>query len=115
MTHDEFLRAYHDGRITVDIDPAAAARYLSARLLLPLVMLPVLGAGVALALIGWIWTGLAVIALGTVAPRLIKRSAAQFVLTQAIQDERVYREVTQSGALRVSPAALASDCRAHPE
>jgi len=102
MTHDEFLRAYQAGNVKVDIDPADAARYLSARLLLPLVMLPILGVGVALALTGWIWTGLAIIAVGILAPRLIKRSAPRFLLTQAIQDERVYREVTQSNILQIS-------------
>jgi len=103
MTHEEFVRAYRDGRIRVDIDPSAAARYLSARLLLPLVMLPVLGAGVALVLTGSIWSGLAVIALGIVAPRLIKRSAPHFILTQAIAEESVYREVIEASILRVTP------------
>jgi hypothetical protein len=102
MTHQEFIHAYRRGRVKVDIDRAAAARYLSARLLLPLVALPVLGAGVALALIGWVWTGLGIIALGIVAPRLIKRSAPHFVLTRAIEDESVYCEVTQSNILRLS-------------
>lgn len=104
MTHAEFLRAYTAGEIRVEVDPAGAARFLSARLLLPLVMLPVLGGGVALALIGWIWTGLAVLAAGIAAPRLIKRSAPHFVLTQALQDERTYHELTQSNVLRISSA-----------
>jgi hypothetical protein len=102
MTHAEFLRAYTAGKIKVDVEPAAAARYLSARLLLPFVMLPVLGCGVALALTGWIWTGLTIIAIGALAPRLIKRSAPHFALTQALQDERVYYELTQSNILRIS-------------
>jgi hypothetical protein len=102
MKHAEFLRAYTAGKIKVDVEPAAAARYLSARLLLPFVMLPVLGCGVALALTGWVWTGLAVIAIGAVAPRLIKRSAPHFALTQALQDERAYEELTQSNILRIS-------------
>jgi hypothetical protein len=102
MTHAEFLSAYQTGKIRIEIDPKGAARYLSARLLLPLVFLPVLGAGVALALIGWIWTGLTVIAAGIVVPRLIKRSAMHFVLTHALEDERVYRDVTQSDILRIS-------------
>ena len=102
LTHAEFLRAYAAGKIKVDVEPVAAARYLSARLLLPFVMLPVLGGGVALALTGWIWTGLAVIAIGVVAPRLIKRSAPHFALTQALQDERIYHELIQSSVLRIS-------------
>lgn len=103
MTHDEFRVAYEAGRIKIDVDPVAAARYLSARLLLPFVMLPVLGGGVALALVGWIWTGLAIIAAGIVAPRLIKRSAPHFLVTQALRDAAVYQEVTHAGIMHVSP------------
>jgi hypothetical protein len=104
MTHDEFVSAYGAGKIKVDIDPRNAARYISARLLLPLVMMPVLGIGIALALTGWIWTGVTVLVLGIITPRLIKRSAPHFVLTQAVQHEEIYREVTQAGILQVTPA-----------
>jgi hypothetical protein len=102
MTHAEFAAAYARGEIKVEIEPKAAARYLSARLLLPFVMMPVLGAGVALALTGWIFTGLAVIAAGIIAPQLIKRGAAHFILTQALQDAAVYEVVTRAGLLRVT-------------
>lgn len=111
MTYAEFQRAYAAGTIKVDVEPIAAARYLSARLLLPFVMLPVLGGGVALALIGWIWTGLAIIAIGIIAPRLIKRSAPHFVLTQALQDERLYHELTRSNILRISEIPVSISAR----
>ena len=101
MTHSEFVDAYRSGRVRIEIELPAAARYLSARLLLPFVMLPVLGCGVALALIGWLWTGLAVLAAGIAAPRFIKRSAPHFLLTQALEDARTYDDVTQAGILRV--------------
>jgi hypothetical protein len=71
--------------------------------MLPLVMLPVLGTGVALALIGWIWTGLIVIAVGTIAPVLIKRSAPHFVLTQALRDARFYDDAAACGLLQFDP------------
>jgi hypothetical protein len=99
LTHAEFITAYRAGRIKVAFDPPRAAKYLSARLLLPLFMLPVLGAGVALALLGWLWSGLAVIALGIIAPRLIKRSAPHFLLTQALEDETVFNELTHAHIL----------------
>ena len=104
MTHSEFVAAYRSGRIRVEIESPVAARYLSARLLLPLVMLPVLGGGVALALIGWIWSGLAVLAAGFAIPRLIKRSAPHFLLTQALEDASIYDEVTRAGILQVHAA-----------
>jgi hypothetical protein len=84
------------------VDPQGAARFLSARLWLPLFMMPVLGIGVALALVGWIFTGLGVIALGIIVPRLIKRSAPHFLLTQALENPAVYDEVTRAGLLRVT-------------
>jgi len=102
MTHAEFAAAYGRGVVRVEIDPDGAARFLSARLLLPLVTLPVLGIGVALALTGWIVIGLAVIGTAIIAPRLIKRSAPRFLLQDALQDARVYEELTRSGILRVS-------------
>jgi hypothetical protein len=104
MTHAEFVSAYAHGQVRVAVDPTAAAQYLSARLLLPFFAMPVLGAGIALALLGWIWSGLALIATGFVGPRLIKRSAPQFVLTQAVQKEEIYREVTQTGILQITPS-----------
>jgi hypothetical protein len=102
MTHAEFVAAHRRGEIRVEIEPKAAERFLSARLLLPFVALPVLGAGVALALVGWIYTGLAIIAIGFVAPRLIKRGAPRFILAQALQDASFYDEVTKSGLLRTT-------------
>ena len=109
MTHSDFVTAYRNGEVRVQMDPQAAGRMLSARLLLPFVMMPVIGAGVALALIGWIYTGLAVIALGIVVPRLIKRSAPAFLLQSALEDARLYEELMQSGALRVSASSPAAD------
>ena len=105
MTHSEFVAAYARGEIKVEVEPQGAARHLSARLLLPFVMMPVLGIGVALALVGWIFSGFAIIALGIIAPQLIKRSAPHFLLTQALDSAAVYEEVTRSGVLRTTPVA----------
>ena len=101
VDHREFVDAYRDGRIRIDIDPKGAARFVSARLLLPFVMLPVLGLGTALALTGWLWTGLIIIGLATLAPMIIKRSAPHFVMTQALEDEKFYRDACAAGVLEV--------------
>ena len=103
MTHAEFVAAYTRGEIKLEIDPQGAARLLSRRLLLPFVAMPVAGAGVALALVGWIYTGLAVIAVAIVVPRLIKRSASHFIYQQVLQDAGVYDEAARDGVLRVTP------------
>jgi len=105
LTHDEFIKSYRAGRITVAFDAPAAGRLLSAKLLLPLTALPVLGLGVGLGLMGWLWTGLSVIALGIIVPRLIKRSAPHFLLTQALQDPALYDEIRNSGVMHVANTA----------
>jgi len=105
MTHAEFVAAYSHGEVTIEIDAKAAARFLSARLLLPFIMMPVLGIGVALALIGWFYTGFAVMAIGVVVPRLIKRGASRFLLQQAIEDSSTYDALTRANVMRVSPVS----------
>lgn len=102
MTHAEFVAAYASGRVRVDIDRAAAARFMSARLLLPFVMLPVLGIGTALALTGSMWIGLGMIGVGTIAPIIIKRSAPHFILTNAVDDAKFYDEVATRGLLTLT-------------
>jgi hypothetical protein len=101
LSHRDFVNAFHDGTITVNFEPKGTARFISARLLLPLFMMPVLGIGVGLALTGWIWTGLAVIALGIIVPRLIKRGAPRFLMQQMMDDEGLYREVLHAGIMQV--------------
>ena len=101
MTHGEFVAAYRSRSIRVEIDRAAAARYVSARLMLPFLMLPVLGVGVALALTGRVWIGFTIIGLGTIVPIVIKRSAPHFILTQALEDEHFYDEAVRSGVLEL--------------
>jgi hypothetical protein len=102
VTHAEFVAAYQRGELKVEFDPRLAARFLSARLLLPLVMMPILGIGVAVALVGWFFSGLAIIALGILVPQLIKRSAPHFLLQQALQDSVVYDELKRANVLRLT-------------
>ena len=109
MNHGDFVRAYGEGTLRVDVDRKAAARFVSARLLLPLVMLPVLGIGTALALTGWMWIGLAIIGVATLAPMLIKRSAPHFIVTQALEDEKFYADAVAAGLLHVEEAGQTRD------
>lgn len=101
LSHRDFVNAFHDSTITITFDPKGAARFISTRLLLPLFMMPVVGIGVALALTGRIWTGFAVIALGIIVPRLIKRGAPRFLMHQMMDDEALYREVVHAGIMHV--------------
>jgi hypothetical protein len=101
VTHAEFVAAWREGRLRVEVDRQAAARAVSARLMLPLVLLPVMGAGIALALVGRYFIGAAVF-LGALLLRFaVRRSAADFVLQRALEDERFYAESLASGLVKL--------------
>jgi hypothetical protein len=101
MNHQEFVDAYRNGNLNVVMPQKTASQYLSRRLLLPFFMMPILGAGLGLALIGWLYTGILVFLVGFIAPRLIKRNAAAILMYQALQDPDAYEDLRKSGALEV--------------
>jgi hypothetical protein len=103
VTHAEFVAAWRDGRIAIAIDPSAAARFVSARLLLPFVGVAVTGAGIALVLWGWLWTGIGVGTIGILGPRLIKRGARGFLLSQIAADPELFAAGVAAGVIRVIP------------
>jgi uncharacterized membrane protein len=100
MTHAEFVEAYRQGRLKVQVDKPAAARMVSARLMLPLVLLPVMGLGVALALVGFLAFGALVFVAALGLRYAVRRSAPGFVLQRALADERFYAEALASGLLK---------------
>ena len=100
MTHAEFVDAVRERRLTVQVDKSAAARMVSARLLLPFVLLPVMGLGVALALVGYFVIGALVFLAALGLRYAVRRSAPGFVLQRALADERFYAEAIASGLLK---------------
>lgn len=104
MTHQEFVAAYQAGRLRVTINRDAAARFVSGRAMLPLVILPFLGLGVALALVGYLVIG-AIVFIAALALRfLVKRSSDGFLLWRALRDPDFYRQVRAAGVLAVEEA-----------
>jgi hypothetical protein len=100
VTHAEFAAAWPEGRLRVEVDREAAARAMSARLMLPFVLLPVMGAGVALALVGRYFIGAAVFLTALVLRFVVRRSAGGFVLQRALADERFYGEAVAAGLIQ---------------
>jgi hypothetical protein len=101
MTHEEFVAAYQAGRIRVHIDRDAAARFVAGRAMLPLVLLPVLGLAVALALVGYVIAGIVVFVAALVVRFLVRRSSDGFLLWRALQDADFYRQVVAAQVLTV--------------
>ena len=97
MTHAEFVAAWRGARVRVDAK--GAAQMISARLMLPFVLLPVLGLAVALALIGHYLYGGALFAGGLVLRTAVRRSAGGYVLQRALADERFYAEAHAAGVI----------------
>lgn len=102
MNHQEFVQAYQNGTLDAFMPQKTASAHLSRRLLLPFFMMPILGAGIALVLIGWIVTGIIVFVLGFIMPRLIKRNAVAILMYQALHDPDAYEELREAGVLEVS-------------
>jgi len=102
MTHAEFAAAWRERRVRVEVDRDAAARALSARLMLPFFLLPVMGVGIALALVGRTFIGAAVFLAALALRFAVRRSAGGFVLQRALEDERFYAEAIASGLIKFS-------------
>jgi len=104
MTHEEFVAEFRAGRVRAVVDRRAAARYVSARMLLPVVLLPVFGIGVALALVGhYVW-GLVVFVLAFAFRVLVRGSSQGLVVTRVLEDARFYEEALAAGLIRIEPA-----------
>ncbi|MFM1826814.1 MAG: hypothetical protein RLY67_195 [Pseudomonadota bacterium] len=101
MKHSQFVAAYKAGHLEAYVPPERAADFLAARMWLPLIRLPILGSGVALALIGWYITGLLVFLLGMFLPRMIKKNAVAILMYQALQDEESYQDFLAAGVLQL--------------
>ena len=108
MTHEEFVAAYQCGRIRVTVDRVAAARFVARRAMLPLVLLPVMGLGVALALVGYIMAGTSVF-LGALLLRfLVRRSSDGFLVWRALQDADFYSQVRAAQVLAIEDCSKPS-------
>ena len=101
MTHAQFVAAYEAGRIRVSVNRDAASRFVARHAMLPLVLLPVLGLGVALALVGYIVIG-TLIFLGALLLRfIVRRSSGGFIVWRALQNAEFYRQVTAAKVLSI--------------
>lgn len=108
MTHEDFVREYQAGRIRVTVDREAASRFVAGRAMLPLVLLPVLGLGVALALVGYIITGVLIFLTAIALRFLVRRSSDGFLLWRALRDAEFYGQVAAAQVLRIEECSTPS-------
>ena len=101
MTHAEFVAAYASGTLRVRVDRSRAAKLVSARLMLPFVLLPLLGLAVALALTGRLFAGIVLFLLVLAFRYAVRASSQGFVLSRALQNPAFYQEALAAGILQV--------------
>ena len=101
MTHEEFVSAYHAGRIRVKVNRDAAARLVAGRAMLPLVLLPVLGLGVALAIVGHYIVGGVIFVVAIGLRVLVRRSSGGYLVWRALQDPAFYRQLLDAQVLAI--------------
>jgi hypothetical protein len=104
VAFEEFRTGLGAGRFRVVVDPKLARRYVSQRLLLVVLVMPVIGIGIALALAGARWTGALLVAGGVLLHRLVMWQAPHILLHMASRDPKVYEHATQNGLLEVRRA-----------
>jgi hypothetical protein len=104
ISHQEFRTGLPAGRFRVIVNRKLARGYMSQRLWLLPVLLPVFGAGFALALSGHTWAGGLLVALGVVVNRAVVWNAGKILLHLAAKDPAVYDFATQHAILEVRRA-----------
>jgi hypothetical protein len=100
----EFRAGLPAGRFRVIVNPERAQKYVKHRLFVVGIALPLLGLGAALALSGYLWSGLPMVVLGIVLPRVIKAHAPKILLHLAGQDAKTYQEAIDFEILEVRRA-----------
>lgn len=105
VSHEEFCAGLPVGRFRVIVNAALAPKYVQHRLWLKILLLPVLGIGLALGLSGYVWAGLALVLVGVLAPRMIKKRAPELLLHLATRDKDIYREAIDYEILEVRARA----------
>ena len=101
IPHNEFAAGLPGGRFNVIVNPVLARKYVRHRLFVVGISLPLLGIGSALAISGYFWAGLPLVAAGFLLPRVIKAQAPKILLYLAQHDARTYVEAMEFGILEV--------------
>ena len=101
VAYEDFRSGLPAGRFRVVVNPKLARRYVAQRLLLLVIVTPLIGAGIALALTGRTWPGALLIAAGVVLNRAVSWQAPRILLHLAQRDRAVYEHATQNGVMEV--------------
>jgi len=101
VAFEDFRAGMPAGRFHVVVDPKLARRYVSQRLLLLVIVTPLIGIGIALAITGRAWLGGSLVAAGVLLNRAVAWQAPKILLHLALRDRTVYEHATQGGLMEI--------------
>jgi predicted membrane-bound spermidine synthase len=101
FSHGEFVEGYRAGTLRVHVDRKGAAKFVSGRMLLPFILLPLFGLAVAVALAGHFAAGAAIFIFALLFRTFVRASSHGFVLVQALNRAKFYREAVAAGVIRL--------------
>lgn len=104
VAYEDFRSGLPAGRFRVIVDPKLARRHVAQRLMLVVLVLPIIGVGIALALTGGTWPGALLIGAGVLLNRAVMWQAGRILLHLALNDAKTYEQVTQTGVMEVRRA-----------
>ncbi len=112
MTHQEFIRVYKSGQITVGVNrslslrlmrtPFIPKRYRAAYLFWSWIMMLSFPAGIIVVILVKWWAGVMLIVFGLALFFPIRKSACEFVLEHALEDEEFYKWAVESDVLNIA-------------
>ena len=104
IAFEEFRNGMPHGRFRVIVDPKLAAAFVAHRTHATPLALAMIGPGIALALLGYPWTGAMLVAAGIVLRRIVKTQAPRILLHMAARVPSFYEHATEHGVMEVRRA-----------
>ncbi|HWV18480.1 MAG TPA: hypothetical protein VNZ68_07895 [Rhodocyclaceae bacterium] len=101
VPYDDFVAGLPIGRFRLIVNPDRAYKYVRHRMFLNGISIPLLGTGVALALVGYMWPGVIICLFAWGLRRFVKHQAPKILLHLAQKDAKVYYETIEYEIMEV--------------
>ena len=101
VPYEDFVAGLPGGRFRLIVNPDRAYKYVRHRMFLNGISIPLLGTGVALALVGYMWPGVIICLFAWGLRRFVKQQAPKILLHLAQKDAKVYYETIEYEIMEV--------------
>ncbi|MES2957001.1 MAG: hypothetical protein V4792_02380 [Pseudomonadota bacterium] len=101
---DEFRRGLPHGHFRIIVNPSLAVPFVAYRTHATQLALAIIGPGIAVALVGYPWTGGLLVAAGLLLRRSVKSQAPRILLHLSTRVPSIYEQATEHGVMEVRRA-----------